>query len=115
MRSNGKLETTVFSKETNNNIYLYCKVFFSYCMEKRYIKDIKRAYTVCSNDNLLLEELHHIESCFIEINDYPRSLLKQTFDSFKTNNKHYNTNINNENNNDTNINNLSDKIVHTTI
>ena len=40
MKSNGKLKTTVFSKETNNNIYLHCKFFCSYYKEKSYIKDI---------------------------------------------------------------------------
>ena len=40
MRSNGKLEAMVFRKETNDDIYLHCKVFCSYNMENRYIKDI---------------------------------------------------------------------------
>ena len=59
------------------------------------------------------EELHHTEKCFLKINGYPKWLLKQTFDSFKTSNKIYNDNINNKNNSNTNTNNLSDKIVHT--
>ena len=58
------------------------------------------------------EELHHIKTCFTEINGYPKWLLKQTLDSFKNNYKSYNK-INNKNNNDRNIKNLSDKIVHT--
>ena len=73
----------------------------------------RRAYTVCSNDNLLQEELHHIKKCFTEINGYPKWLVKQTLDSFKISNKNYNNKINNKNNNDTNLNNLSNKIVHT--
>ena len=59
------------------------------------------------------EELHHIEKCFTEINGYPRWLLKQTLDSFKTSSKEYDNKINNKNNNDVNINNLSDKTEHT--
>ena len=74
---------------------------------------IRRAYTVCSNDNLLPEELHHIEKSFTEFNDYPKWLLKQTLDSFDSNNKNHNNKINNENHNDTNLSRLSDKIVHT--
>ena len=73
---------------------------------------IRQAYTVRSNDNLLQEELHHIETCFTEFNGYPKWLLKQTLDSYK-NNKNQNNSINNENHNDTNLNRLSDKIVHT--
>lgn len=33
---------------------------------------IKRAYTICLNDNLLQEKLRHIETCFTEIKGYPR-------------------------------------------
>ena len=71
------------------------------------------AYTVCSNDNLLREELHHMEKYFPEFNDYPKRLLKQILVSFENNNKNHSNNINNENHNDTNLNRLSDKIVHT--
>ena len=49
---------------------------------------IRRAYTVCWNDNNHLQEkLHLIEMCFTEINGYPKFLLKQTFDSFETSEK----------------------------
>ena len=74
---------------------------------------IRQTYTVCSNDNLLQEELCHIEKSFTEFNGYPKWLLKQTLDSFENNNKNHNNNINNENNNDANLNRLTDKIVHT--
>ena len=74
---------------------------------------IRPAYTVCSNDNLLQEELHRIEECSTKINGYPKWLLKQkTLYSFKSGDKNYNNKINNKNNSDANINNLSDKIVH---
>ena len=60
-------------------------------------------------NSIMQEKLHHIET---EINGYPKWLLKQKFDSFKTSNKSYNTNINNKSN-DTNIDKLPDKILHT--
>lgn len=53
------------------------------------------------------EELPHTEKCFTEINGYLKWLLKQMFDSFETNSKHFKKNINNKNNAD--IANLSDK------
>ena len=115
MRNNGKLETTVFRKETND-IYLHWRSFSP--MEGAKWKKgtlttlIRHAYTVCLNDNLLQEELHHIEKCFTEINGYPKWLLKQTPDSFKTTSKEYNNKIN-KNNSNMNINNYSDNIVHT--
>ena len=114
MRNNGKLETTVFRKETNNNVYLHWRSFAPITWKKGTLRTlIRRAYALCSNDNLLQEELHHIEKCFTEINSYPKWLLKQTLDSFKTSSKEYNNKINSKNNNDMNLNNLSDKIVHT--
>ena len=95
MRNNGKLETTVFRKETNNNIYLYWRSFVPITWKKGALRTlIRRAYTVCSNDNLLQEELHHIEKCFTEINGYPKWLLKEILDSFKTSSKEYNCKIN---------------------
>lgn len=48
---------------------------------------IRRAYTVCWNDNRLQEKLHFIYMCLTEINGYPKFLLKQTFDSFETSEK----------------------------
>ena len=114
MRCNAKLETTVFRKETNNDIYLQWRSFAPMTWKKGTLQTlIRRAYTVCSNDNLLQEELCHIETCFTEFNGYPKWLSKQTLDSFKNNNKNHSNNINNENHNNTNLNRLSDKIVHT--
>ena len=72
---------------------------------------IRRAYRVCSKDNIFQEELHHIETCFTEFNGYPKWLLKQTLDSFENNSKIRNKNINNHN--DTNLNRLFDKILDT--
>ena len=100
MRSNEKLETAIFRKETDNDMYLYWRSFAPITLKK---KDtlrtlVWRTYTVCSDDNLLTEQLHHIETCFTEINGYPKWLLKLTLDSFKTSNKNYNNKNNNKNN-----------------
>ena len=73
---------------------------------------IKHAYTVFLNDNILQEELHHIETCFDVISGYPEWLLKQTFEFPRTSNKNYKNHIKNKNNN-TNKNNSADKTVHT--
>ena len=74
---------------------------------------IRRAYTVCLSDYPLKEELHYKETYFTVINDYPKCVLKQTSDPFKTGKRNYDNDTNNKKNNDTNINNLSHKIVHT--
>ena len=105
-----EIETTIFIYLS----YLHWKSFFSMTWKKDTLRPlIRRAYTVCSKDNLLWEELHRREKSFTEFNGYPKWLLKQTLDSFENNNKNYNNNINNENHNDKNLNRLSDKIVHT--
>ena len=53
IRCNGKLNTIVFHKETNNDIYLHWKSFASVTWKKGTLRTlIRRAYTVCSNDNL---------------------------------------------------------------
>ena len=73
MRCNGKLETTVFRKETNNGIYLHWRSFAPMTWKKWILRTlIRRVYTVCSNGNLFQEELHHIETCFIELNGFPK-------------------------------------------
>ena len=88
MRINEKLETTVFSKETNNDVYLHWRSFAPITWKKGTLRTLDRqAYTVHLNDNLLQEELHYIEMYFTEINGYPKWLLKQTLHSFKTSNK----------------------------
>ena len=55
IRNNKKLETNVFCKESNNNIYLHWRSFAPTTLKKGTLKTlIKRTYTVCSNDNLLI-------------------------------------------------------------
>ena len=106
-RNNGKLEVNVFRKETNNNIYLHWRSFAPLTWKKGTLKTLTRvSYTVCSNNNLLQEELHHIEKCFTEIDGYPKWLLKQTIDSIKTSSREYNNKFNNKNNNDRNVSNF---------
>ena len=88
MRCNGKLETTIFCKETNNDIYLHWRFFAPMTWNKDTLRAlIRRTYTVCSNDNLLQEELHNMETCFTEFNGYQKWLVKQTLDSFENINK----------------------------
>lgn len=109
-RFDDKIETTVFRKETNNDIYLHWKSFAPITWKRGTLKTlIRRAYTICSNDKLLKEELIHLEKCFAEVNGYPKWLLKQTFDSFNNNNNNRNDNINNI----VNENNSENRKIHT--
>ena len=70
MRSNAKLETVIFRKESNNDIYLQWK--------KDTLKSLIRlAYTACLNEFFFEEELHYMEKCSTEINNYPKWLSKK--------------------------------------
>ena len=83
MRIGKNLETTVFRKKNNNDMYLHWKLFALVTWKIDTLKTlIKRAYIICLNDKLLQEELYHIEKCFSEINGYPKWILKEIFDSF---------------------------------
>ena len=104
-----KIRNYYFCKETNTDIYLHWRSFGPITWKKGTSRTLtRRAYTVWSNDNLLWEELHHIEIFFTEFNGYPKWLLKQTLVFLKNNN-----NINNKNHINTNLNMLSDKIIRT--
>ena len=43
---------------------------------------INRAYTLCSTNYHLKEELRYLEKVFVERNNYPRSLVKQIMKKF---------------------------------
>ena len=73
MRCNKKLETTVFRKETNNDMYIHWRSFAPMIWKKDALRTlIIRALTVSWNDNLSREELHHIETSLIEFMSYPK-------------------------------------------
>ena len=72
MRSNGKLETAVFRKGTDSNIYFVYMSFVPIKWKKgTFTTLIRRTYTACLNYNLLQKELHHLEKSFIGITGYP--------------------------------------------
>ena len=71
MRSNRKLGTTLFRKETNNDIYPLWETFDPITWKKDTLRTLTRCvYTICSNDNLLQEEFLRIEACFTETSGY---------------------------------------------
>ena len=62
-------------------MYLYWRSFAITWKKDTSRALIRCAYTVCLNDNLLQEELRHIETHFHEINGHSEWLLKQTFEA----------------------------------
>ena len=85
---NGKVQTSVYRKPTNNSIYIHWQ---SYAPKQWKVGTlsgiIRRAYEICSTDTALKMELSHVKKVFIEINGYPphlvTSLLKKANEKSK--------------------------------
>ena len=75
--ANGKLETTVFRKETNTDIYMNWNSHAPMQWKIGTLKNsVKRSIIICSDQHLLQIELDHLRKVFIEINDYPSKTVK---------------------------------------
>ena len=78
VRKNGTFETTVYRKLTNNGIYLHWKSFAPNTWKRGILRSIiTRAYHVCSNDEVLKQELSKIKTDFLKINGYPKWVFDQ--------------------------------------
>ena len=67
-----------FGEKSNRFIILHGRTFFpTYGKEGTLMTLTRSTFTVCSNYNLLLEGLQHIEKCFTESNGYLKWLLIQ--------------------------------------
>ena len=84
IRNNNKIDTKVFRKSTNNDIYLHWNSFAPKTWKRGTLKTlIKRAYIICSTDKYLREELHHICDVFNKINGFPMWVIKQIMKEMK--------------------------------
>ena len=45
---------------------------------------VRRAFKVCTKDYLLEMELHHLETTFVEIKNFPRNVVKRIFKQVRT-------------------------------
>ena len=74
---NGKLETTVFRKETNTDIYMNWNSHAPMQWKIGTLKNlVKRSIIICSDQHLLQIELDHLRKVFVEINDYPSKTVE---------------------------------------
>ena len=73
---NGTVQTTVYRKPTNNNVYIH---WDSYAPQQWKVGTlfgiIRRAYVICSKEEDLSKELAFITKVFTETNGYPRNLV----------------------------------------
>ena len=86
IRNNNTLSTTVYRKPTNTDVYIHWKAFAPENWKIGTLRTLtKRAYTVCSNQTLLNEELRHLRKTFHELNDYPHHIINRIFGATKRN------------------------------
>ena len=86
IRDGEKLNTTVYRKDTHNDLYLHWNSFTPVSWKRGTLKSlISRAYMVCSNETLLEKELKHLKHVFHKINGYPWWVIDQVSTSFQEN------------------------------
>ena len=77
-RNDNSIETTVYRKSTNNDIYLNWNAFAPDTWKRGTLKTlVERAYIVCSTEDFLDKELKYLEKVFHENNNYPKYVIKQ--------------------------------------
>ena len=82
--SSNNISTTVYRKSTNNDIYLNWESFAPGKWKWATLKTLtKRAYVVCSNQELLQKGLNYIEKVFRANNNYPNRVVKNILQQAK--------------------------------
>ena len=77
MSKNYTIETTVYRKQTHNDIYLHWESFTPEAWKHALLKPLLfRAHTMCSNKELLDKE-KHLKDVFITINGFPPWAVSQ--------------------------------------
>ena len=86
IRNKDTIETTVYRKPTNSDIYLNWKSFSPCSWKLCSLKTIiRRAYLICSKPDYLQKELDHIAYVFEKFNHYPKCVIKQLLEELKYN------------------------------
>ena len=84
-----KINTTVFRKDTYNDLYLHWGSFSPISWKRGTLKSlISRAYMICSFQSLLEKELKRLKNIFLKKNGYPLRMINQVMKTVKeTNNR----------------------------
>ena len=89
-----KLVCSVYKKSTNNDIYMNWHSFAPKTWKTGTLKSlIERATLICSIEELLKEELEHLEKVFREKNNFPKWVIRNVMNEVK--NKHQRSDIRN--------------------
>ena len=76
-RKNDHLETSVYRKKTNTNIYMNWNSHSPRSWKIGTLRNLTRRAIMIASENNLQKELDHIQKVFCEINDYPERLTKK--------------------------------------
>ena len=77
-RTNETLATTVYRKETNNDMYLNWNSFSPDTWKRSTFRTlIERAYVICSTPKLRRKEINHLKYVFRHYNNYPMWVINQ--------------------------------------
>ena len=78
IRNGTHLDTTVYRKNTHNDLYLHWDAFTPVSWKRGTLRTlVNRAYLVCSNKELPHKELAYLKSVLLKKNGYPLSTIKQ--------------------------------------
>ena len=85
---NGQIDTSVYRKPTNNNIYIHWNAYGPKQWKTGTLSGIiRRAYDICSTKEALSSEVDFIQKVFTEINGYPRGLVSNMLKKVEEENK----------------------------
>ena len=83
-----EIETTVYYKSTNNDIYLHWQSSSPTTWKQGTLQTlVSRAFKVCYSDQHLQNEIKHLKKGFRDINGYPNWIIEQTIEKVKNQNK----------------------------
>ena len=86
IRNSDHIHTTVYRKETNNDLYLHWNAFASYPWKREILRTlVDRACVICSKNNYLQQELKHIQRVFHTQNGCPMLIIKPAMKKVKQN------------------------------
>ena len=74
LRNGSSIETTVYRKFTRNDVYLHLDSFSPNSWKVGTLKTLLlRAFTICSNEQLLNRKTEHLRNVFHHTNGYPKA------------------------------------------
>ena len=84
LRNGNSIETTVYHKFTDNDVYLQWNLISPNSWKVGTLKTLLlRAFVVCSNEQLLNKETEQLRNEFHHTNDYPKAVIQNVISKVK--------------------------------